>query len=431
MTRPRILALMALSSLVPALLAQEAPAGSVERQGQRAVGVVHLDLTEDCARDLEGTPLCATPLSFDIDLQQLDEDIATRLAAPLESSFLALVDGRGEVVSNVEVVREGALLRCFGSLPVLGAAAPRQHRLALVEDQIRVRVFSVAAGPPATLEVFGRPRLRSESGYDKARREATWKAYDSLFGASGGLLTKRDGGKFPHHRGLFAGWNKVRCAGKSYDFWHGRKGETIVVVRNVSDAAIEGPVLGRRVLDLAWQDAAGRPIVGGQRRLDVQLLGPLGHNPALHASFPLPAAEHSVELDGDAHHAGIQVRLSNEVAENEARTRSYLPKGAKPMKDDVWADAAWCALTTEVAGKAWGFVHMTLAMPSEHQYSVRPYGRFGSFCKTTLEPGKPQDFRVRVHVIDLARTPFEVSKIELATRVARGGMTARFEATKR
>ena len=223
----------------------------------------------------------------------------------------------------------------------------------------------------------------------------------------------------------------MRCAGKSYDFWHGRKGETIVVVRNVSDAAIEGPVLGRRVLDLAWQDAAGRTIVREQRRIDVQLLDPLGHSLAFDVSIRLEAAEHSVELDGDAHHAGIQVRLSNEVAENEARTRSYLPKGAKPMKDDVWADAAWCALTTEVAGKAWGFVHMTLAMPSEHQYSVRPYGRFGSFCKTTLEPGKPQDFRVRVHVIDLARTPFEVSKIELATRVARGGMTARFEATKR
>ena len=33
-------------------------------------------------------------------------------------------------------------------------------------------------------------------------------------------ITKGPGGKFPHHRGIFIGWNKINHNGKRHDLWH-------------------------------------------------------------------------------------------------------------------------------------------------------------------------------------------------------------------
>jgi hypothetical protein len=62
--------------------------------------------------------------------------------------------------------------------------------------------------------------------YEPAQHLNTCKVYHHVFAPDGRLLTKGLGGVYEHHRGLFIGWNKVRCGGKTFDFWHCSKGET-------------------------------------------------------------------------------------------------------------------------------------------------------------------------------------------------------------
>src|SRR5262245_13542153 len=55
-----------------------------------------------------------------------------------------------------------------------------------------------------------------------ATREATFKVYHHLFDPSGSrLVTNGPSGLYPHHRGLFYGFNKVGYGDKKCDIWHG------------------------------------------------------------------------------------------------------------------------------------------------------------------------------------------------------------------
>ncbi|MBL8753027.1 MAG: PmoA family protein, partial [Planctomycetes bacterium] len=60
---------------------------------------------------------------------------------------------------------------------------------------------------------------------DPARHAATCKPWHQLFAPDGRQLTKDLGGEYEHHRGLFVGWNQVRCGDTRFDFRHCRQGE--------------------------------------------------------------------------------------------------------------------------------------------------------------------------------------------------------------
>jgi hypothetical protein len=57
----------------------------------------------------------------------------------------------------------------------------------------------------------------------------TYKPFHHVYDASGNLLTKGPDGEhpylrdkilYPHHRGIFIGWNRLTFEGKRYDLWH-------------------------------------------------------------------------------------------------------------------------------------------------------------------------------------------------------------------
>jgi Methane oxygenase PmoA len=60
----------------------------------------------------------------------------------------------------------------------------------------------------------------------EAKRVETYKPYLHVFDAEGKApITKGTGGVFPHHRGIFIGFNKIEFNGKNYDRWHMPGGE--------------------------------------------------------------------------------------------------------------------------------------------------------------------------------------------------------------
>lgn len=388
-----------------------------------AVGKVHLEYGGDLASRLDTSAIMGVPVRIRVESHLVD----TMGLGP--NRTLAFVDAYGKQLAPIQVQRGADGVSWMSVLPVLGGHAPRSFEVA-VGPFPRITCCGPAnEAVPGGMVVEGVLRLRSERGYDADRREETWKAHDAVFGVDGELLTKGAGGKFPHHRGIFAGWNKMRCDGKSYDFWHGRAGETIEVVRDL-ETPQPSPFAARRVSELAWKAADGMTIVRESRTIELIAAG-YGHL-VCDVTIRLEAAGARVELDGDPHHGGVQIRLSNDVADHEKSTKSFLDPDAVSEGNDLWSNATWCGFIAPVHGKPWGFLHTTLEMPAAARYSVRPYGRFGSFCKTTLEPGEPRNFVVRIEFFDLSRAPFDEKTARLRAELAQqGGMTLRFEPTKR
>ena len=60
------------------------------------------------------------------------------------------------------------------------------------------------------------------------RREGDLQALPARLRRGGEApITKGPGGLYPHHRGIFIGWMKMKFDGKSYDRWHMKGGEIV------------------------------------------------------------------------------------------------------------------------------------------------------------------------------------------------------------
>ena len=110
----------------------------------------------------------------------------------------------------------------------------------------------------ATLNHDGQPIFRSMfekiDNSSQERRDATYKVYHHVFSPDGErLLTKGPGGKFPHHRGIFFGYNRISYeldGPKKADIWHLRKGES----QNAEQMFHRGGVTSARCMaTLSWK----------------------------------------------------------------------------------------------------------------------------------------------------------------------------------
>ena len=345
--------------------------------------------------------------------------VPQELQALFGSRSAALVDGRGEPLALLQIERvlgspsmspqEPAPWQASVVLPVLGGLAPDSLRLLPCTRPTARFAFDMQAGM-RTIAVDGVVRLRHVRLYDPARHHASFKHFDAVLGRHGELLTKGVGGGVSHHRGIFAGWNRVRHGQQSYDFWHGNKGESLRFVADEKASEYRGPVCARRVLHAAWCAPDGKVIVQEKRTLDIW--APEAGRLVVDVTLELRSPKGSVELDGDPQHGGLQIRLANEVADHETQTRYLRDARAQGGKNDVWSSCDWALIVCRIGKQRWGIMHSTLEMPAAHVYSTRAYGRFGSFCKTRLEAGQAQRFRVRFQFFDLARCRVDQQRAE-------------------
>lgn len=107
--------------------------------------------------------------------------------------------------------------------------------------------------------------------YDKSSKErliATYKPFLHVFDAEGKApITQGAGGKqFPHHRGIYIGWNKIAVTGaaKGYDRWHMTGGEIIHQKFENQSASAD---LATFTSITNWNDEKGQPFVVESRTL--------------------------------------------------------------------------------------------------------------------------------------------------------------------
>jgi hypothetical protein len=256
----------------------------------------------------------------------------------------------------------------------------------------------------------GRKVTRYMYDYDESSEQRafeTYKVFHHVFDEKGeNLLTNGPDGenpytrsvKYPHHRGIFIGWSKLRFGGKSYDTWHMSRG-----VRQVHRKFLEKKANAEKAISTAlihWKNGEGEVMVEEKRTVTV-------YRPddetivQLDFETELKAPNGEVYLNGDPEHAGFQYRPSDKVAKGPAGVKAkYLfhKEGIDPRKDK---DLPWVAMEYGLNGKRYCVQYMSApANPNaDAVYSAyRDYGRFGEFFKHTIPAGQTLKLRYRIRV---------------------------------
>jgi len=247
------------------------------------------------------------------------------------------------------------------------------------------------------LRVHGQPWLRTlTTPHLRKHHETTKKVFTHIYDFQGEApITKGAGGKYSHHRGLFIGWKDTLVNDRDYDTWH--MPECYQEHREWKALEAHADRV-RQVETVGWFTPEGDRFIKEERRIAVSE-HPRGYRVIDFAST-LHSEAGSIPLRGDLQHAGMQVRLANEVARHERTTRYLLPEGAKERSDDKVVGGWWACCSAEVRGTRYWVLHMT---PPDHPtgepvYSIRRYGRFGAFFEHTLEEGEPFEVHFRVVV---------------------------------
>lgn len=236
----------------------------------------------------------------------------------------------------------------------------------------------------------------------KERRGETFKVYHHVFDPSGErLVTKGPGGLFPHHRGLFFGFNKITYDGnKSADVWHCNNGESQTHEKVLAQEA--GPVLARQTLAIAWHGKDDKVFANEERELTVYntpggtLIG---------FASQVKAVDGQIKLDGDPQHAGFHFRASQDVPDKTAKQTYYVRPDGKdtPGKFRNWpgdkqhVNLAWNALSFVLGDQRYTCCYLDRPEnPKESRFSERDYGRFGSYFEYTIDQEHPLRVAYRV-----------------------------------
>ena len=243
----------------------------------------------------------------------------------------------------------------------------------------------------------GQPLVRyeyaHEIGEDGKVTFDTAKVFHHVLDEKGEPITKGPGGKFPHHRGIFIGWNKLKHGGHTHDLWH---------VKNTTQKHRE---FGSKEADdksatvtstIDWIGKDGMAVVGETRTVTTHFTDN-GAHALIDFTSVLTGANGAVELNGDPEHAGIQFRPSQKVAENKSAKYTFHKEGVSAQKN---RGLPWVAETFEIDGQHWTVQHMSHPdNPDDSRWSAyRDYGRFGEFPVIKLAEGEKITLKYRFRV---------------------------------
>ena len=241
----------------------------------------------------------------------------------------------------------------------------------------------------------GRPIARYMFAFDPStpeKRHETYKPFLHVFNNKGDrLITKGAGGLYTHHRGIFLGFSRTGCNGKSYDLWHMKQG--VQVHRKFTKMASDDRHASF-TSEIGWQDNAGLLLVLEQRTLSF-LTPPDRAYTLIEMHSRLRAMEGDVTLSGDPEHAGAQFRPADDIVATETEY-FFHAQGIDPTTD---LDLPWVGETFRLAtGKA---RHSVVILnhpdnPQNTRYSAyRDYGRFGAYPEFKIAQGESAILRYR------------------------------------
>jgi hypothetical protein len=248
------------------------------------------------------------------------------------------------------------------------------------------------------------PKL-SEAKKDGALTNPTIKVYHHLYDQSGAVrLTNGPEGMYPHHRGIFFGFNNISYDGKKADVWHCRNGESQRHVKTLSYEA--GPKLAEQKVELTWNGQDGKVFATEEREIKIEA----ADGWLIEFRSTLTTTLDKVHLDGDPQHAGFHFRANAEVEKTKDETYFLSPDGKEETGKEVnWdpktkkgpVNRPWTAMSFVVGGKRYTVVYLDHPdNPKEARQSERAYGRIGTYFEYDLTKDKPLKVKYRLWVRD-------------------------------
>jgi hypothetical protein len=258
-----------------------------------------------------------------------------------------------------------------------------------------------AATTHTDISVDGTPKVRYMHAYDTSTKDTTfntYKVYHHVFAPEDHkeqFLTKEIKGQFPHHRGIFYGFSKLKHAGKSYDLWHMNKGEEQVHREFSKNEETDDAIIQTAEID--WNDSSKKTMLKESRTL---MLHKKPEGAWLLADFTneLRAVNGDVELNGDPEHAGFQFRPNRLVGENKSAKYTFPTEKTPDLKKEK--DQQWVAMTFDLEGKKYTVQLMRHpGNPKNSTWSAyRDYGRFGYYFVHTVKDKESLTIHNRIRI---------------------------------
>ena len=266
--------------------------------------------------------------------------------------------------------------------------------------------FRDEAGKYTDISIEGRNVLRymyeALDNSTKERRMETYKVYHHLYDPTGSkFVTKGAGGLFPHHRGLFFGFNRISYGdGKTADIWHCNNGESQAHAKVISEES--GPLFGRHTLQIEWKGKDGAVFAVETREMTAyNAKGGV----MVEFATKLESKVGELKLDGDPQHAGFQFRGSQHIPDKTKDQTYYVrPDGkGEPGKFRNWpndkehVNLAWHAQSFVIDETRYTCCYLDRPdNPKEARFSERDYGRFGSYFEYIVSESNPLHLNYRI-----------------------------------
>ena len=281
-------------------------------------------------------------------------------------------------------------------------AESRRHLIAPTQ-------FKAALQGGEHIDVFfgEQPVLRFvNKDHDAKDHYLTFKPFHQMFDPKDGKTLLSSGAHpntkeflFPHHRGLFFGFNKITYGDKqTADIWHGT--DNVFSTTNNTELIAAGEVFAKHTAAISWHGKDGKTFADEKRTVTVY------HVPGgtlLEWATELSTTLDSVKLDGDPQHAGFHFRATQEVSKTTAKQTIYIRPDGKgkagetrnwdaKAKDPKTVDLPWNAMSFVTNDKRYTVLRVPHPdNPKGTRGSERDYGRFGDYfeyeltCKTRLK----------------------------------------------
>jgi Methane oxygenase PmoA len=235
------------------------------------------------------------------------------------------------------------------------------------------------------------------------------QVFDPKSGAillSSGTHPKTKEFKFPHHRGMFFGFNRISYGDQqTADIWHGNKGVFSSCDQVTNMTADEKSA--SHTAAISWHGEDGKTFAEELRTVTAYNIA---GGTQIDWSTRLTTRLDRVRLDGDPQHAGFHFRATQEVAQSTAQQTYYLRPDGKgkegetrnwdsKKKDERTINLPWNAMSFVVQGKRYTALRINHPEnPKETRGSERDYGRFGDYFEYDLTPSHPLNLKYRVWV---------------------------------
>jgi hypothetical protein len=274
-------------------------------------------------------------------------------------------------------------------------------------------------GKHLDLTYNGKPALRyMYEALDEStseRREATFKPYHHVFSPDGlTMLTNGANAKmYPHHHGVFYGFNKCSYDGKEADVWHCRDGAYQSHEKELDRKADANGA--SHTVSIDWRGTDGQPFAHEQREVSVtRAKNGDAEGWLMDFRSQLTPVGEKVHVDGDPQHAGFHFRAAPEVADKtkgqtyylrtdgkgkEGGTINWEPAKANSEESKKAVNRPWNTMSIVVGGKRYTIVYLDHPEnPKPARYSERDYGRFGSYFVADATKEKPLKVKYRLWV---------------------------------